>query len=211
MAKKVKTEKVNEVEIKEANTPEVEVVAKREIPETAKWYVVSSSSNKENKTAELIKQRIKANNLDEFVFEVVVPTQKKIVIKKGKKETVEERFLPGYILIQMTPTEDVVHIIRNTEGVVGFLGMTANSKTLTPLDKSFNVDSILNLSKTTQAPVYSSRFDINDAVKVVDGPFKDFVGNVQEVNEAKGQVTVLLSVFGRETPVHLDFLQVNKI
>ncbi len=184
---------------------------KREIPESAKWYVVSSSSNKENKTAELIKQRIKANNLDEFVFEVVVPTQKKIVIKKGKKETVEERFLPGYILIQMIPTEDVVHIIRNTEGVVGFLGMTANSKTLTPLDKSFNVESILNLSKTTQAPVYSSRFDVNDAVKVVDGPFKDFVGNVQEVNDTKGQVTVLLSVFGRETPVHLDFLQVNKI
>lgn len=208
MAKKEKIEKNDVVD----NSQEVsEATLKKEVSKDAKWYVVSSSSNKENKTAELIKQRIRANNLDEFVFEVIVPTQKKIVIKKGKKETVEERFLPGYILIQMVPTEDVVHIIRNTEGVVGFLGMTANSKTLTPLDKSFNVDSILNLSKTTQAPVYSSRFEVNDAVKVVDGPFKDFVGNVQEVNEAKGQVTVLLSVFGRETPVHLDFLQVNKI
>lgn len=175
-----------------------------------KWYIVSSSSGKENKTAQLIKQRIKANALEEVVPEVVVPMQEKIIIKRGKKQTIEERIFPGYILVKMILTDDVLHIIRNTEGVLGFVGMTTGSKTPSPLTPK-EADSILAFTRVKQAPTFNTKLNINDPVKVVDGPFKDFVGTIQDVNESKGQVTVLLSIFDRETPVQLDFLQVNKI
>jgi transcription termination/antitermination protein NusG len=175
-----------------------------------KWYIISSSSGKENKTAQLIKQRIKANSLDENVSEVIVPMQEKIVIKRGKKQTIEERIFPGYILVKMAASDDVLHLMRNTEGVLGFVGMTATSKTPTPLNAK-EAEGILAFTKVKQSPVYNVNFSIGDAVRVVEGPFKDFVGTIQDINESKGQVTVLLSIFDRETPVQLDFLQVNKI
>lgn len=175
----------------------------------AKWYIVKSSSGKENKTAELLKQRVRANNLEDQIIDVVVPVQEKIVIKAGKKKTIEERIFPGYILVQMEANDETIHLIRNTDGLVGFVG-NVNNKRPTPLSKR-EVKSILEFSKVKQVPTYQASFAAGDAVKVVDGSFKDFVGTVQEVNEAKGQVTVLLSIFDRETPVQLDFLLVTKI
>ncbi len=178
--------------------------------ENLRWYIVASSSGKENKTAELIKQRIKANNYEEKVTDVIVPTQEKIVIKRGKKQTVEERIFPGYILVKMSPDEETFYLVRNTEGVTGFVGTTAKSKNPTPLNPK-EVEGILAFTKVRQAPVFDNKFQLGEAVKVVEGPFKDIVGTVREINEAKGQVTVLLSMFGQDVPVQLDFLQVSKI
>lgn len=175
-----------------------------------RWYIVTSSSGKENKTAQLINQRVKANNMEDQISEVVVPTQEKIIIKKGKKQTIEERIFPGYILVRMLANDTTMHIIRNTEGVQGFVGMTATSKNPTALNDK-EAQGILAFTQVKQSPVFDSQFSINDAVKVAEGPFKDFIGTVKEVNESKGQVTVLLSIFDRETPVQLDFLQVSKI
>jgi transcriptional antiterminator NusG len=175
-----------------------------------KWYIVASSSGKENKTAELIKQRIKANNYEDKITDVVVPTQEKIVIKRGKKQTVEERIFPGYILVKMLPGEETFYLIRNTEGVTGFVGTTAKSKVPTPLNPK-EVEGILAFTQVKQSPVFDAKYQIGEAVKVIEGPFKDIVGTVREINEAKGQVTVLLSMFGQDVPVQLDFLQVSKI
>lgn len=175
-----------------------------------KWYILKSSAGQEKKTSELIKQRVRANLLDEQIKEVVVPTQEKIVIKRGKKQTIEERIFPGYILVQMHISDDTLHVVRNTEGVLGFIGTSTNSKKPTPLSDR-EVKGILEFMQVKQQPTFSTKFSVSDPVKVIDGPFKEFVGTIQEVNEGKGQVTVLLSIFGRETPVQLDFLQINKL
>lgn len=188
---------------------EAEEKPEPKVNKKAKWYIVKSSSGKENKTAELLKQRVRANNLEDQITDVVVPTQEKIVIKNGKKKTIEERIFPGYILVQMEADDETIHLIRNTDGLVGFVG-NVNSKRPTPLSNK-EVKGILEFTKVKQVPTYQASFSVGDAVKVVDGSFKDFVGTVQEVNEAKGQVTVLLSIFDRETPVQLDFLLVTKI
>lgn len=170
------------------------------------WYIVSSYSGHENKVANQIRQRIIANGMEEEIPEVVVPTQEKIVAVGGKKRTVTERLFPGYVLVKMVMDDQTWHLIRNTDGVVGFVGI---GKRPTPLSDK-EVQAILSFMDVKQ-PSYQSSFKIGDAVKVVDGPFKDFVGSIKEINEDKGQVTVLLSIFGRETPVYLDFLQVNKL
>lgn len=175
-----------------------------------KWYIVGSTSGKENSTAKLLKQRVKANNLDEQITEVVVPTQEKIVIQRGKKKTIEERIFPGYILIKMDANDDTLHLVRNTEGVSGFVGMTSNAKRPSPLSEK-EAQGILAFTQVKQEATYSTQLNIGDAVKVVEGPFKDFVGTIQDINNAKGQVTVLLSIFDRDTPVQLDFLQVTNI
>jgi transcription termination/antitermination protein NusG len=205
--KEIKEENIEEVsaEVTEADTTPAKAEDKR-----LKWYIINSSSGKENKTALLIKQRVKANDLEDMVTEVLVPTQEKIIIKRGKKEKIEERILPGYVLIRMVLTDETMHIIRNTEGVIGFLGASALSKYPTALSNK-EADALVTFTKIQQQPIFSTKFAVSDAVKVIEGPFKDFVGTVQDVNESKGQVTVLLSIFDRETPVQLDFLQVSKI
>jgi transcriptional antiterminator NusG len=174
------------------------------------WYTVRATSGKEKNIAQLLKQRVSANGLDDVIVDVVVPTQEKIVVNKGKKQTKSERFLPGYILVQMDPTDEAIHIVRNTDGIQGFIGYSQKTRKPKPL-KDSEVKSILELTKVTQSPTYQSSLEVNDPVKVIDEHFSGFIGTVQEVNEAKGKVTVLLSIFGRETPVVLDFLQVTKI
>ena len=187
---------------------ETEKVTKKN--KNLKWYIVKSNSMKEKSTAELLKQRVAANNLEDKITEIVVPTQEKIVIKKGQKNTIEERIFPGYILVQMEVNDETLHLVRNTDGIKGFVGASTNSKKPSHLSDK-EVKGILEFTKVKQEPTYQSDLSVNDTVKVVDGPFKEFVGTVQEVNGAKQQVTVLLSIFGRETPVQLDFLQVSKI
>jgi transcriptional antiterminator NusG len=174
------------------------------------WYIVGGSSGKENSIAKLIKQRVKANGMEDQISDVVVPTQSKIVIQRGKKKTIQERFFPGYILIKMLVNDETLHLIRNTEGVSGFVGMTSTSKKPTPLTEKES-KRILAFTQVKQEATYSTQINVGDAVKVIEGPFKDFIGPVQDINNSKGQVTVLLSIFGRDTPVHLDFLQVTNI
>jgi transcriptional antiterminator NusG len=177
---------------------------------TKRWYIAKTSSGHENKVAELIKVRIKANDMSERVSDIVVPMQEKIVIKRGKKQTIQERIFPGYVLVEMIADDETIHLVRNTEGVQGFIGYSSKTKRPTPIS-DVEVKGILEFTKVKQLPTFQTKYQAKDPVKVVDGPFKEFVGTIQEVNETKGQVTVLLSIFGRETPVQLDFLQVTKI
>lgn len=173
---------------------------------THKWYIISTYSGHEKKVANQILQRIKANDLESEVSEVIVPTQEKIVVSSGKKRTVEERIFPGYVLICMEMNDSTWHIVRNTEGVTNFIG---TEKKPTPLSEK-EAQSIIAYMDVKQ-PAYQFSFSVGDAVKVVDGPFADFIGSISEINEDKGQVTVLLSVFGRETPITLDFIKVSKL
>lgn len=182
------------------------VEAAKPVNENHKWYVINSYSGHEKKVSYQIMQRVKANNLEDQISEVIVPTTEKIVVSEGKKRTVEDKFLPGYVLIRMELNDKTWHIIRNTEGVTGFVG---TDKMPTPL-KPEDVKKIMAYMNIKQ-PSYQATFAVGDAAKVVDGPFKDFVGTISEINPDKGQVSVLLSVFGRETPVTLDFLQVTRL
>ncbi len=192
---------------KEAVTEQTsEVVEVKKENDKARWYVISSNSNQEKKTARMIDQTVKANNLDHLVIDVVVPTQEKIVMKNGKKKTLVEVIHKGYVYVKMEPTEEVIHLIRNTEGVRGFLGMTAQSKNPTPLSEKD-----LNFIEIKKQTTFKTSFEVGDVVKVVSGTWADFRGPIKEVNEAKGQVVVLFSLFGRDTPVTLDFLEVQKI
>lgn len=171
-----------------------------------KWYIIQSYAGQEKTVANNIKQRIKANNLEDKITEIVVPTQDKIVVKSGKKKNVEEKIFPGYILIQMEMDDDTWHVVKNTQGVTGFVGI---NKKPTPLNEK-EVKGIMAFMEVKQ-PSFQASFEVNDAVKVIDGPFKDFMGTISEINPDKGQVKVLLTVFGRETPIVLDFLQISKI
>src|SRR3990170_2825794 len=141
--------------------------------QSSKWYVINSYAGHEKKVANQIMQRVKANNLEGEIFEVIVPTHDKIVVSEGKKRTVEEKFLPGYVMVKMVMNDDTWQIIRNTEGVTGFIGTT---KKPTPLNQE-EVDRIMAYMNIKQ-PAFQSNFSIGDAVKVVDGPFKDFVGSI---------------------------------
>ena len=180
--------------------PAVKVEGKHE------WFIVNAYSGHEKRVANQVIQRTKANNLEDYIAEVLVPTQNKIMVSEGKKRTVEEKIFPGYVLVKMIMNDKTWQIIRNTEGVTGFVG-TEHKPTPLSLEE---VKSIMAFMKVEQ-PSYQASFAVDDAVKVTDGPFKDFVGSISEINEDKGQVKVLLSVFGRETPVVLDFLQVTRL
>lgn len=171
-----------------------------------RWYILHSYAGQENTVTNNIKQRVKANNLEEQISDVVVPTQEKIVVKSGKKKTVQEKIFPGYILIRMELNDDTWRVTRNTEGVTGFVG---TDKKPTPLSEK-EAKGIMAFMDVQQ-PSFEASFETGDSVKVTDGPFKDFLGTISEINESKGQVKVLLSVFGRQTPIVLDFLQVDKL
>lgn len=197
---KQKTEKDHKKETDIKKVEPTEIKGKHE------WFIVNAYSGHEKRVANQIQQRIKANSLEEYITEILVPVQNKIVVSEGKKRTVEEKIFPGYVLVKMIMNDNTWQIIRNTEGVTGFVGTERKPTPLNPDE----VKSILAYMKVEQ-PSYQASFAVGDAVKVTDGPFKDFVGSISEINEDKGQVKVLLSVFGRETPVILDFLQITRL
>jgi transcriptional antiterminator NusG len=144
--------------------------------------------------------------MEELIGEILVPTQEKIVAKHGKKKSTEEKLFPGYILVNMVMTEDTRHMIRTTEGVTGFVGQAKDPKPL----KEEEVKAITDFSEIKQTS-YKADFRVGDPVKVTEGPFKELIGEITEINESKGQLTVLLSMFGREVPTQLDFLQVTNL
>lgn len=172
----------------------------------AKWYVVHTYSGHENKVAHTLKQRVETMNLLPFIFEVLIPTQEKIQIRRGQKKAVKEKIFPGYILIRMVLTDESWLCVRTTQGVTGFVGI-GNSPT--PLPKH-EVEAIQKFMAQGAAS-YKANFSVGEAVKIVEGPFADFIGSVDSIDEGKGKVSVLVSIFGRETPVELDFLQVSKL
>ena len=171
-----------------------------------RWYVVNTYSGHENKAKENLERRIEATGMQDKFSEILVPVQNKIVVAEGKKKTVEEKIFPGYILVEMVLDDQTWSIVRNTEAVTGFV---RTGRRPTPLSTA-EVDGIKKFLAVEQ-PAYVALYSEGDAVKIADGAFKDFVGSVKEVNEAKGQVKVLISVFGRETPIDLDLLQVTKL
>ena len=153
-----------------------------------------------------LKQRIESMDMQDLIFDVMVPTEKKIKIKAGKRVTVEEKIYPGYVLVEMIVTDASWYVVRNTPNVTGFIGLGI---TPTPVDPA-EIE-MLKKRMGVAEPKYKIDVRAGDAVKIIDGPFKDFDGKVDNVDEAKGKVKVLVSIFGRETPVELDFLQINKI
>jgi len=170
------------------------------------WYVIHTYSGYEDNVARNLKQRIESMDMQDLIFDVMVPTEKKIKIKAGKRTVVEERIYPGYVLVNMMVTDASWYVVRNTPNVTGFIGL---GTTPTPVDPR-EID-MLKKRMGVSEPKYKIDVKTGDAVKINEGPFKDFDGKIQEVDEAKGKIKVLVSIFGRETPVELDFLQIRKI
>ncbi|MFZ5425318.1 MAG: transcription termination/antitermination protein NusG [Patescibacteria group bacterium] len=182
------------------------IVISEDAPKRAKWFVVHTYSGHEKKVAVTLKQRAESSGFVDKIFKILIPTQQKIVISEGKKRKVDERLFPGYIIVQMIMGDDAWHLVRSTRGVTGFVG---TGTTPTPLPES-EVKTLMKFMKM-EAPKFEAKFSIGDAVRITEGPFADFLGKVDEVNDEQGKVKVLVSVFGRETPVELDFVQVKSI
>ncbi len=179
--------------------------AKEENP-NVKWYVVHTYSGHENKVAVTLKQRVESEHLHGKILDVLVPVQDKIEIKGGKKSTIKEKIFPGYILVKMVLDDQSWLAVRTTQGVTSFVGIGNKP---TPISDA-EVQTIVKFTQS-QVPVYKQVFQSNDTVKIVDGPFSEFIGKIDSVDEERGKVKVLVSIFGRETPVELDFLQIQKI
>ncbi len=171
-----------------------------------RWYVVHTYSGHENKVATTLKQRVESEHLEEKIFDVLVPMQDKIEIRSGKKTEVKEKIFPGYILVKMELDDQSWLAVRTTQGVTSFVGIGNKP---TPISDR-EVQTIVKFTQI-QHPTFKQIFSVNDTVKIIDGPFAEFIGKVDSVDEEKGKVRVLVSIFGRETPVELDFLQIQKI
>ena len=156
--------------------------------------------------AKNLKQRIESLSMEDKIFNVIVPKEKKIKIKDGKRKTIEEKIYPGYVLVEMIVTDDSWYVVRNTPNVTGFVGA---GTTPVPVSK----EEIENLKGRmgVEEPQYKIEVNIGDAIKIVDGPFKDFDGKVSEIDADRGKIKVLVNMFGRDTPVELDYLQIKKI
>ena len=167
-----------------------------------RWYVVHTYSGYENKVKTDLEKTIKNRELEDFFFEIVVPMEEQIEIKDGKKKKKKKKVFPGYVLIKMIVTEESWYIVRNTRGVTGFVGSGTDPIPLTN-------EEIRNMG-FEDVPI-NIDYSVNDSVRVINGPFENFIGVVQEINKEKQKVKVLVSMFGRETPVELEFAQVQKI
>lgn len=181
-------------------------MAKQTISEGRHWYVVHTYAGYENAVERNLKQRIESLGMEGKIFNVVVPVEKKIKIKGGKRVEEEEKIYPGYILVDMIVTDDSWYVVRNTPRVTGFVGSGVYP---VPIDQK-EVDTLFARMEGGKA-THIINLIPDDAVLIVDGPFKDLEGKVSEVDQERGKVKVLVSMFGRETPVELDFLQIKKI
>lgn len=199
----------NQDDVTEDQPSETEPVVAEPVKDenpNARWYVVHTYSGHENKVAATLKQRIESEKLEDKILDILVPMQDKIEIKNGKRSEIKEKIFPGYILVKMILDDDSWLAVRTTQGVTSFVGIGNKP---TPISNK-EVDTIIKFTQN-QAPVYKQVFGSGDTVKIVEGPFAEFIGKVDSVDEEKGKVRVLVSIFGRETPVELDFLQVQKI
>lgn len=169
------------------------------------WYVVHCYSGYENKVRHNLEQRIDTMGMKDMIFDVVIPTQEEIEVKDGKRRTVERHVFPGYVLVNMILTEESWYVVRNTPGVTGFVGMGNQPTALRPEE----VSQILRRMEA-EAPLIKVTFKTGERVRIVDGPFNDFRGTVSEIDMERSKVRVMVNFFGRETPVELDFLQVEK-
>jgi len=181
-------------------------MAKQTLDLGRRWYVLHTYSGYEENVKHNLEQRIASFDMQDKIYGVIVPKEKKIKIKNGKRVTVEEKIYPGYVLIEMIVTDDSWYVVRNTPNVTGFIG---SGTTPTPIDQK-EVDALVKRTANKDAE-HKIDVDIDDLVKIVDGPFKNFEGKVSNVDQERGRIKVLVSMFGRETPVELDALQAKKI
>ena len=180
--------------------PHVEVAV-----EGPAWYVIHCYSGYENKVRHNLEQRIETMGMKDMIFDVVIPTQEEIEVKDGKRRTVERHIFPGYVLVNLALSEESWYVVRNTPGVTGFVGMGNNPTPLRPEEVAQIVKRM-----EAEAPTVKVSFKVGERVRIVDGPFNDFRGVVAEIDMERTKVRVMVSFFGRETPVELDFLQVEK-
>ncbi len=181
-------------------------MTKTDSPNASSWYVIHTYSGYEDQVADNLRQRIDSIGMQDKVFNVIVPKENQIEIKNGKRRVVERKIFPGYILVQMIVTEDSWYVVRNTPNVTGFVG---TGTTPSPISD----DEVKSIQKRmgVEEPKYKIDFSIGQLVNITDGPFKGFDGAVSEIDESKGKLKVLVNMFGRETPVELDSLQVRKV
>jgi len=179
---------------------------KQQLPQQKNWYVIHTYSGYEDAVAKALKQRVESLDMGDKIFNVIVPKEKKIKIKDGKRKVTEEKIYPGYVLVEMIVTDDSWYVVRNTPNVTGFVGADT---TPIPVSK----EEIDNLMKKmgVEEPQYKIEVKIGDLVKITDGPFKDFDGKISEIDEERGKVKVYINMFGRDTPVELDSLQIKKL
>jgi len=170
------------------------------------WYVLHTYSGYEENVARNLRQRIESMDMQDKIFSVLIPTEKKIKIRNGRRRVVTEKMFPGYVLVEMIVTDDSWYVVRNTPNVTGFVGSGTTPTSIAEAE-------VKSIQKRmgVEEPKYKIDVTPGSPVKIIDGPFKEFEGKVSEVDEARGKVKVLVSMFGRETPVELDFLQIKKI
>ncbi|TSC56535.1 MAG: hypothetical protein Greene071421_160 [Parcubacteria group bacterium Greene0714_21] len=181
-------------------------MAKQQLAQERNWYVIHTYSGYEDAVARNLKQRIESLGMQDKIFSVLVPKEKKIKIKNGKRKLVEEKIYPGYVLVEMIVTDDSWYVVRNTPNVTGFVGsgttpIPVETAEIESLKKRMGVDE----------PLYLIEVEPGDVVKITDGPFRDFEGKVSNVDQERGKVKVLVNMFGRDTPVELDSLQIKKL
>lgn len=181
-------------------------MARQQVTGEKHWYVLHTYSGYEDSVAFNLKQRIESMGMEDKIFSVLVPKEKKIKIKESKRVTVEEKIFPGYVLVEMIVTDDSWYVVRNTPNVTGFVGSGTIPTPISEAEITF-----LQKRMGVEEPKYKIDVAPNDLVRIMDGPFKDYEGKVSEIDEEKGKVKVLVSIFGRETPIELDFLQIKKI
>lgn len=172
----------------------------------AKWYVIHIQTSYEQRVKQALEQRVKSLGVEDKIFDVVIPTRDIVVVKKGKKTKATEKVFPGYILVRMVLDDDSWLVVRTTEGVTGFVGAGLKP---TPISEK-EVEAIMQFVQQEQ-PKFKAKFSPGEAVKITEGPFADFLGTIEAIDEERGKVKVLVSIFDRETPVELDFLQVAKL
>lgn len=203
---------VEEIDVPEAMADEEDVAEGVEEstestprPEGTEWYVIHSYSGYENKVQKNLLHRIESMGMQDKIFQVVVPTEEEVELRDGHRRTVERRVFPGYILVEMVIDEDSWYVVRNTPGVTGFVGSGTKPTALLPEE----VDKILK-RMDAEAPKIKVNFKVGQKVRIVEGPFEDFMGTVDEIDLDRARVRVLVNFFGRETPIELDFLQVER-
>jgi transcriptional antiterminator NusG len=181
-------------------------MAKQTLNLGRRWYVLHTYSGYEENVKSSLEQRVESFDMKDKIFGVLVPKEKRIKIKNGKRTTIEEKIFPGYVLVEMIVTDDSWYVVRNTPNVTGFIG---SGTTPTPIDAK-EVESLMKRVSAAE-PQHTIDVEVNDVVRISDGPFKNFEGKVSAVDQERGKIKVMVTMFGRETPVELDALQVKKI
>ena len=181
-------------------------MSKQALNQGRRWYVLHTYSGYEENVKQNLEQRIESMDMEEKIFNILIPSEKKIKIKNGKRKIVEEKIFPGYVMVEMVVDDDSWYVVRNTPNVTGFIG---TGTIPTPISDA----EVKTLQKRmgVEEPKFKIDVSVNSPVKITDGPFKNLEGKVTDIDESKGKIKVLVSMFGRETPVELDFLQIKKI